>query len=285
MKENDFLRIRFDVFPTNPSGESEATGNPTFPSNGRNLTCLAAENQLQERNAHEFASRIPSTVPGACTLICSPAFARRYAFAQQLFMRKIRMRERGTERALTGCLVRYAKGAPIPQTPHESSYRKEDSMRNRLLATTAAILVGMTFAAAQNMPNAQSERGSAGADRQPQGREQRRKTAATARKVRTRRVSPSRASPSRTSPNRAAKPSAIRPLAKGSTSRVGRTIATRRRGKLRNVSRVNPTRASRDKLSRVRRSRAEASKASPGRISRKRRKGRTRRSKVELTAT
>jgi hypothetical protein len=69
MKENDFLRIRFDVFPTNPSGESEATGNPTFPSNGRNLTCLAAENQLQERNAHEFASRIPSTVPGACTLI------------------------------------------------------------------------------------------------------------------------------------------------------------------------------------------------------------------------
>ena len=58
MKENDFLRIRFDVFPTNPSGESEATGNPTFPSNGRNLTCLAAENQLHERNAHEFASRI-----------------------------------------------------------------------------------------------------------------------------------------------------------------------------------------------------------------------------------
>ena len=154
MKENDFLRIRFDVFPTNPSGESEATGNPTFPSNGRNLTCLAAENQLQERNAHEFASRIPSTVPGACTLICSPAFARRYAFAQQLFMRKIRMRERGTERALTGCLVRYAKGAPIPQTPHESSYRKEDSMRNRLLATTAAMLVGMTLAAAQNLPNA-----------------------------------------------------------------------------------------------------------------------------------
>ena len=43
-------------------------------------------------------------------------------------------------------------------------------MRNRLLATTAAMLVGMTFAAAQNMPNAQSERGSAGADRQPQGR-------------------------------------------------------------------------------------------------------------------
>jgi putative peptidoglycan binding protein/uncharacterized protein DUF1236 len=174
MKENDFLRIRFDVFPTNPSGESEATGNPTFPSNGRNLTCLAAENQLQERNAHEFASRIPSTVPGACTLICSPAFARRYAFAQQLFMRKIRMRERGTERALTGCLVRYAKGAPIPQTPHESSYRKEDSMRNRLLATTAAMLVGMTLAAAQNLPNAQSESGSAGADRQQQGRDMQR---------------------------------------------------------------------------------------------------------------
>jgi hypothetical protein len=59
-----------------------------------------------------FASRM-STVPGACTLICSPAFARRYAFAQQLFMRKIRMRERGTECALTGCPVRYAKGAPI----------------------------------------------------------------------------------------------------------------------------------------------------------------------------
>src|SRR6476619_2721240 len=80
------------------------------------------------------------------------------------------MRERGTERVLTGCPVRYAKRAPIPQTSNESSYRKEDSMRNRLLATTAAMLVGMTFAAAQNTPNAQSERGSAGADRQQQGR-------------------------------------------------------------------------------------------------------------------
>ena len=47
-------------------------------------------------------------------------------------------------------------------------------MRNRLLATTAAMLVGMTFAAAQNMPNAQSERGSAGADRQQQGRDMQR---------------------------------------------------------------------------------------------------------------
>ena len=112
--------------------------------------------------------------PGTRTLICLPAFARGYAFAEQLFMRKIRMRERGTERALTGCLVRYAKGAPIPQTPLESSYRKEDLMRNRLLATTAAMLVGMTFAAAQNMPNAQSERGSAGADRQQQGRDMQR---------------------------------------------------------------------------------------------------------------
>ena len=111
---------------------------------------------------------------GACKLICLSAFARGYAFAKQLFMRKIRNRERGTERALTGCLVRYAKGAPIPQTPQESSYRKEDSMRNRLLATTAAMLVGMTFAAAQNMPNAQSERGSAGADRQQQGRDMQR---------------------------------------------------------------------------------------------------------------
>ena len=45
-------------------------------------------------------------------------------------------------------------------------------MRNRLLATTAAMLVGMTLAAAQNMPNgAQSERGSAGAERQQQGRD------------------------------------------------------------------------------------------------------------------
>ena len=47
-------------------------------------------------------------------------------------------------------------------------------MRNRLLATTAAMLVGMTFAAAQNMPNAQSERGPAGADRQQQGRDMQR---------------------------------------------------------------------------------------------------------------
>src|SRR4051812_10557401 len=111
---------------------------------------------------------------GACKLICLSAFARGYAFAKQLFMRKIRNRERGTERALTGCPVRCAKGAPIPQTPLESSYRKEDSMRNRLFATTAAMLVGMTFAAAQNMPNAQSERGSAGADRQQQGRDMQR---------------------------------------------------------------------------------------------------------------
>jgi hypothetical protein len=45
-------------------------------------------------------------------------------------------------------------------------------MRNRLLATTAAMLVGMTLAAAQNTPNgAQSERGSAGAERQQQGRD------------------------------------------------------------------------------------------------------------------
>jgi peptidoglycan hydrolase-like protein with peptidoglycan-binding domain len=44
-------------------------------------------------------------------------------------------------------------------------------MRNKLLATTAAMLVGMTLASAQNMPNsgAQSERNSAGADRQQQG--------------------------------------------------------------------------------------------------------------------
>src|SRR3954471_1133515 len=47
-------------------------------------------------------------------------------------------------------------------------------MRNRLLATTAAMLVGMTFAAAQNLPNAQSESGSAGADRQQQGRDMQR---------------------------------------------------------------------------------------------------------------
>jgi hypothetical protein len=45
------------------------------------------------------------------------SFARRYALAEQLFMRKIRMRERGTERALTSCPVRHAKGAPIPQVP------------------------------------------------------------------------------------------------------------------------------------------------------------------------
>jgi hypothetical protein len=31
---------------------------PDVPSNGRNLTCPAAKNQLHERNAHEFASRI-----------------------------------------------------------------------------------------------------------------------------------------------------------------------------------------------------------------------------------
>ena len=57
MKENDFLRIRFDVVPTNPSGRI-GDREPDVPSDGRNLTCLAAENQLQERNAHEFASRI-----------------------------------------------------------------------------------------------------------------------------------------------------------------------------------------------------------------------------------
>ena len=45
-------------------------------------------------------------------------------------------------------------------------------MRNKLLATTVAMLVGMTLAAAQNMPNgAQSERGSAAAERQQQGRD------------------------------------------------------------------------------------------------------------------
>ena len=49
-------------------------------------------------------------------------------------------------------------------------------MRNKLLATTAAMLVGMTLALAQNMPNsaAQSERNSAGADRQQQGRDMQR---------------------------------------------------------------------------------------------------------------
>jgi hypothetical protein len=51
-------------------------------------------------------------------------------------------------------------------------------MRNTLLASTAALLVGITFASAQNMPSgeqsgsaAQSDRGSAGADRQQQGRD------------------------------------------------------------------------------------------------------------------
>ena len=36
---------------------------PDVPSNGRNLTCPAAENQLHERNAHEFASRIARLFP------------------------------------------------------------------------------------------------------------------------------------------------------------------------------------------------------------------------------
>jgi putative peptidoglycan binding protein/uncharacterized protein DUF1236 len=51
-------------------------------------------------------------------------------------------------------------------------------MRNTLLASTTALLVGITFASAQNMPSggqpgsaAQSDRGSAGADRQQQGRD------------------------------------------------------------------------------------------------------------------
>ena len=168
MKTNDFARVRFDVVPNKSVRRIEgATGT------GRSLQ--RPEPHLSGcRESIARAQASPRRVPGTCTLICLSAFARGYAFAKQLFMRKIRMRERGTERALTGCLVRYAKGAPIPQTPHESSYRKEDSMRNRLLATTAAMLVGMTFAAAQNMPNAQSERGSAGADRQQQGRDMQR---------------------------------------------------------------------------------------------------------------
>src|SRR3954466_2308676 len=51
--------------------------------------------------------------------------------------------------------------------------RKENPMRNTLLATTAAMLVGMTLAAAQNTPNgvAQSERSPAGAQ---QGRDMQR---------------------------------------------------------------------------------------------------------------
>ena len=51
-------------------------------------------------------------------------------------------------------------------------------MRNTLLASTTALLVGITFASAQNMPSgghpgsaAQSDRGTAGADRQQQGRD------------------------------------------------------------------------------------------------------------------
>jgi hypothetical protein len=49
-------------------------------------------------------------------------------------------------------------------------------MRNRLLVTTAAMLVGMTLAAAQNVQSggAQSERSSAGAERQQQGRDMQR---------------------------------------------------------------------------------------------------------------
>ena len=166
MKTNDFARVRFDVVPNKSVRRIEgATG--TGRSLQRPEPHLSGCRESIARAQHRRRS-------GTCTLICLSAFARGYAFAKQLFMRKIRMRERGTERALTGCLVRCAKGAPIPQTPLESSYRKEDSMRNRLLATTAAMLVGMTFAAAQNMPNAQSERGSAGADRQQQGRDMQR---------------------------------------------------------------------------------------------------------------
>ena len=51
-------------------------------------------------------------------------------------------------------------------------------MRNTLLASTAALVLGITFASAQNTPSggqsgspAQTERGSAGGDRQPQGRD------------------------------------------------------------------------------------------------------------------
>ena len=166
MKTNDFARVRFDVVPNKSVRRIEgATG--TGRSLQRPEPHLSGCRESIARAQHRRRS-------GTCTLICLSAFARGYAFAKQLFMRKIRMRERGTERALTGCLVRCAKGAPIPQTPLESSYRKEDLMRNRLLATTAAMLVGMTFAAAQNMPNAQSERGSAGADRQQQGRDMQR---------------------------------------------------------------------------------------------------------------
>src|SRR4051794_10898291 len=50
----------------------------------------------------------------------------------------------------------------MPAVPNDRT-----PMRNRLLATTAAMLVGMTLAAAQNMPRggAQSERSPAGAQR------------------------------------------------------------------------------------------------------------------------
>jgi hypothetical protein len=60
MKENDFVRVGFDVAPQIHPGESEGTD---VPSNGRNLTCPAAKNQLHERNAHEFASRIVDLFP------------------------------------------------------------------------------------------------------------------------------------------------------------------------------------------------------------------------------
>ena len=55
-KENDFGRVRFDVVRHKSVRANRRE--PDVPSNGRNLTCPAAENQLHERNAHEFASRI-----------------------------------------------------------------------------------------------------------------------------------------------------------------------------------------------------------------------------------
>jgi hypothetical protein len=114
MKPNDFGRVRFDVVLNKSVRRIEgATWNRTFPPTERNLTCPAARINCTSAMRMTWR-RASSTVPGAYTLIRSPAFARGYAFAQQLFMRKIRMRERGTERALTGCPVRYAKDAPIP---------------------------------------------------------------------------------------------------------------------------------------------------------------------------
>lgn len=96
-----FLRPWFDVVPTNPV-EANRGGHkePDVPSNGRNLTCPVAENQLQDRNARVFAS----TIAGRSRVHVD-------------LLRKLRMRERGTERAVTGCPSRYAKGAPIPQMP------------------------------------------------------------------------------------------------------------------------------------------------------------------------